>query len=53
MPRRERSHPLSAYGSELEGARDVKESVEGLALGGGYVSGSNTSIFDGIPPGAF
>lgn len=44
--------PLLAYGSSPEIGSDVKAHVEGLVPGGGYVLGSSTSIFDGIPPGS-
>jgi len=45
--------PLLAYGSDEDVIRDVKEHIEGLSQGGGYVLGSSTSIFDGIPPEKF
>ena len=44
---------ILAYGSKEDIVRDVKEHIEGLSEGGGYVLGSSTSIFDGIPPENF
>jgi uroporphyrinogen decarboxylase len=45
--------PILAYGTDEEIMRDVKEHIRGLSPGGGYVLGSSTSIFDGIPPEKF
>lgn len=45
--------PLLAYGTDEAIMRDVKEHIKGLSYSGGYVLGSSTSIFDGIPPKKF
>jgi len=39
---------ILAHGSKEDILRDVKEHIEGLSEGEGYVLGSSTSIFDGI-----
>lgn len=44
---------LLAYGTREEIEKDVREHIERLAPGGGYVLGSCTSIIEGIPPENF
>lgn len=42
-----------AYGTKEEIEAEVVRHLQGLMDGGGYVLGSSTSIFQGIPPQNF
>ena len=44
---------LLAYGTHQQIEEDVRQHMEGLAEGGGYVLSSRSSIFDGIPPESY